>query len=467
MPETQQQQQQQPFCSQSSSPSNDTNEETSSEEDDDDDEGEAMTPSMSALAVSPDDDGSNSSGCICCLTTTTTLESSSPLLLPLPTKKQQQGRRDRLFLGALAFLSLILCASLAGALSMGRKLHETTAAAILRPLYSGNTGTVADNEPLEHNRVCRVVQKYCAGSWSNVTRTYRPKKNRLVMDKHAHHHREQRRQDPSVLVPPAQQLEIAFDEGIILRIPREVGGRQQDQAASSPPRRRLVWEIDFWDAATRRTAVVSYRPRRVPWKPKRWYLDDVAAVQMRREEGLESSVGHDAAPKVPREETTTAHEFDHDCNIQAFQIHQVESVQLDTMERQRKRSSSSKLSIADINERGLIHERIVQAFHSSTTTGQQTNGDAAGTSANERIFRGLLSNQMVVSLPASIGTMEATVGPRRIQNNDDEKPPVIRTMFALCGHDDGGRIINLPVVEVTYNAETAKAQTVTLYSLRR
>jgi hypothetical protein len=286
------------------------------------------------------------------------------------------------------------------------------------------------------------------------------------MDKPAHRHREQRRKDPSVLVPPAQQLEIAFDEGIILRIPRDVGGRQQDQAASSPPR-RLVWEIDFWDATTRRTAVVSHRPRRVPWQPKRWYLDDVVAVQMRREKGLESSVGQ---PNAPREETTTAHEFDDDCNIQAFQVHQIESVQLDTMERQqqRKRTSSSRsLSIADVNERDLIHERIVQAFNSSTTTGQQTNCDAAGTRANERIFRGRLSNQMMVSLPASIGTMEATAGPRRIQNNDDEKPPVIRAMFALCGHDDGGRIINLPVVEVSYNAETAKAQTVTLYSLRR
>jgi hypothetical protein len=248
---------------------------------------------------------------------------------------------------------------------------------------------------------------------------------------------------PLRLTPLARpaQVKIGFDEGIILRIPRDIG-------LELPP--RLVYEIGFWHPTDmRRTVVVEYktkRLRRLPWRPPQWHLREIVAIQMQRERP-ERFVGNFTDPEATRVLPETAPFHISDCNMTSFQVHRVESVNLQTMARVDKEALTDNDS-----ECRLIEERIAHAFN----TGKSNHG-----SAGRRIFRCVLPNEILVSLPTTV-----VVGARRNNNKSSRHPtpaPPLRTMFALYSNNAQ----SLQVVELTYDTETTKALAVRLYSLHR
>jgi hypothetical protein len=374
----------------------------------------------------------------------------------------------------------------------------TEAISPMTPPPSSST-TFSRHERLEHDLVWRVIKKCCSGCWSGTLRTYRPLtgKNQIALVRPNESPLNFRlrvettgavgtwtvwnlarrgdetivplRQTPLVRLP---QVKVGFHEGIILRIPRDMKRILDGGGPQQPP---LGFEIGFWDASMRRTTVVEYQrqKRRQPWMTRRrqrpWHLHDIIVIQQRREHERRSEptfVGNITDPEALLVLPEAAPFRLEDCNIDSFHLHQVESVNLQTMERQKRKFviiSGSRGS--DDGERRLLEERIARAFTTKKTTGR------SNSTAGRRIFRSVLPNQMLVALPTSFSL--ETIG-RDIDNNRSRTShagPPLRAMFALWPpekHDDdrrGGRD-HLWVVEVTYDTATGQGLAVTLYSLR-
>jgi hypothetical protein len=401
----------------------------------------------------------------------------------------------------LALLALVPGSTQAGganaaAASSSLPAPATGAISTTPPPPSSST-TFSRHERLEHDLVWRVIKKCCSGCWSGTLRTYRPLtgKNQIALVRPNESPLNFRlrvettgavgtwtvwnlarrgdetivplRQTPVVRLP---QAKVGFGEGIILRIPRDMKRILNSGGPQQPP---LGFEIGFWDASMRRTAVVEYQRRRQPWMTRRrrrpWHLHDIIVIQQRREQERRSDltfVGNTTDPEALLVLPAAAPFRLEDCNIDSFHLHQVESVNLQTMERQKRKFviiSGSRGS--DDGERRLLEERIARAFTTKKTTGR------SNSTAGRRIFRSVLPNQMLVALPTSFSLETIR---RDIDNNrsrTSHAAPPLRAMFALWPpekHDDdrrGGRD-HLWVVEVTYDTATGQGLAVTLYSLR-
>lgn len=160
--------------------------------------------------------------------------------------------------------------------------------------------TLTPNEIREMTQSWGVIRKACTGCWSGGLNVYKAGRRTGMLKKKAvkgglNFRLEVKtnaktgtwtvwnlnKKGDELVVPltekysstPPSQLKLAFNPGLIFRIPRHYN--------SAP---RLVIEIGFWDNAMRRTAVMEYE-RLSRWSfLQRWRkLLDITVVQMKRE----------------------------------------------------------------------------------------------------------------------------------------------------------------------------------------
>ena len=202
------------------------------------------------------------------------------------------------------------------------------------------------------------------------------------------------------------QYKVGFP-GIILRIP----------CAITEALPRIVFEIGFWDAQTRKTSVLEYVPD-VKWWSSRamtehpWRLDSASLVQMKRQP-KRGFVGPMTDPRAVAFLPIKAPFSIKDWDWKLWEPIRTERVDFVTEER-----TENRLDDDEVKEE--VYARILQAFDQTDSS---------------RFVR-LLPNSILTSLPYRL---------------DPSPQDTVRAVFAQGWDDD-----KLAVVEVEYQGRVAK-----------